>query len=77
MVEVNLGDMETTSGEWEEYWLLAIRATWEAALLTWLRTQQTQEENLQQMGVNLISGNPCACRVGWLLVANLTEDSSP
>ena len=35
MVEVNLGDMETTSGEWEEYWLLAIRATWEAALLTW------------------------------------------
>jgi hypothetical protein len=24
MVEVNLGDMETTSGGWEEYWLLAI-----------------------------------------------------
>ncbi len=26
MMEVNLGDMETTSGEQEEYWLLAIRA---------------------------------------------------
>jgi hypothetical protein len=26
MMEVNLGNMETTSGEQEEYWLLAIRA---------------------------------------------------
>jgi hypothetical protein len=26
MIEVNLGDMETTSGEQEEYWLLAIKA---------------------------------------------------
>ncbi len=34
MVEVNLKDMETTSGEWEEYWLLAIQAAREAALLT-------------------------------------------
>jgi hypothetical protein len=31
MVEVNLGDMETTSGEREEYWLLAIQAAREAA----------------------------------------------
>jgi hypothetical protein len=46
MVEVNLGDMETTSGEWEEYWLLAIQAAREAALLTRRRTQQTQEEPL-------------------------------
>jgi len=33
MMEVNLGDMETTSGEQEEYWLLAIRATRVAAML--------------------------------------------
>ncbi len=39
MVEVNLGDMETSSGEREEYWLLAIQAAQEAALLT---RQQTQ-----------------------------------
>ncbi len=26
MIKVNLGDMETTLGEQEEYWLLAIRA---------------------------------------------------
>jgi hypothetical protein len=26
MMEVNQGDMETTSGEQEEYWLFAIRA---------------------------------------------------
>ncbi len=46
MVEVNLGDMETSSGEREEYLLLAIQAAWEAALLTWQWTQQTQEEPL-------------------------------
>jgi hypothetical protein len=44
MVEVNLGDTDTTSGEQEEYWLLAIRAAREAAALTWRRTQQTQDE---------------------------------
>jgi hypothetical protein len=46
MVEVNLGDVETTSGEQEEYWLLAIQAAREAASLTRRRTQQTQEEPL-------------------------------
>jgi hypothetical protein len=46
MVEVNLGDMGTSSGEREEYWLLAIRAAREAALLTRRWTQQTQEEPL-------------------------------
>ena len=44
MLEVNLGDMESTTGEQEEYWLVAIKATWEAALLTWQRTDQTQTE---------------------------------
>ena len=44
MMEVNLGDMETTSGEQEEYWLVAIRAAREAATLTRQRTQQAREE---------------------------------
>jgi hypothetical protein len=44
MMEVNLGDMENSSGESEEYWLLAIRAAREAATLTRLRTQQEQAE---------------------------------
>jgi hypothetical protein len=35
IVEVNLGDMETNSGKQKEYWLVAIRAAWEAAILTW------------------------------------------
>ena len=34
MLEVNLGDLESTSGEQEEYWLIAIRAAREAAMLT-------------------------------------------
>ena len=41
MMEVNLGDLETTSGEQEEYWLVAIRAAREAATLTRQHTQQT------------------------------------
>ncbi len=46
MMEVNLGDMETLSGEQEEYWLLAIHTAWEAATLTRQRTRQDQEEPL-------------------------------
>ena len=38
LLEVNLDDLETTSGEWQEYWLLAIRAAREACNL---RRQQT------------------------------------
>ena len=33
LLEVNLEDMETTSGERQEYWLLAIRAAREACRL--------------------------------------------
>jgi hypothetical protein len=33
MLEVNLGDLENTSGEQEQYWLVAIKATWVAAAL--------------------------------------------
>ncbi len=33
MMEVNLGDLENTSREQEEYWLLAIKATRDAAML--------------------------------------------
>jgi hypothetical protein len=42
MLEVNLGDMESTIGEQEEYWLVAIKAAREAALLTWQQIGQTQ-----------------------------------
>jgi hypothetical protein len=34
MLEVNLGDLESTSGEQEQYWLVAIKAAWEAATIT-------------------------------------------
>jgi hypothetical protein len=44
MMEVNLGDLETTSGEQEKYWLVAIRAAWEAAILTRQQNQRTQED---------------------------------
>jgi hypothetical protein len=34
MLEVNLGDLESTSGEQEQYWLVAIKAAQMAAMLT-------------------------------------------
>ena len=37
MMEVNLGDMDNTSGKQEEYWLLAIRAAQVAATINWQR----------------------------------------
>jgi hypothetical protein len=41
MLEVNLGDLETTGGEQKEYWLLAIKAAWMAATLTRVQTKST------------------------------------
>ncbi len=35
----NLGDLEDTSGVKETYWLLAIKAAWEAGRLEALRSQ--------------------------------------
>ncbi len=43
MLEVNLGNLESTSGEQEQYWLVAIKAAREAATLT---QQQEQEQTL-------------------------------
>ncbi len=42
MMEVNLGDMETTLGEQEEYWLLAIRAARVAAMIKRQRNRTAQ-----------------------------------
>ena len=43
MMEVNLGDLENTSGEQEEYWLPAIRAAWVAAMLAGQQDQLAQQ----------------------------------
>jgi hypothetical protein len=42
MMEVNLGDMETTSGGQEEYWLLAIRAAQVSATIEQQQNQTAQ-----------------------------------
>jgi hypothetical protein len=44
MMEVKLGDMENTSGEQEEYWLLAIRATRVAATID-RQQNRTEQRN--------------------------------
>jgi hypothetical protein len=43
MMEVNLGDLENTSGEQEDYWLLAIKATQVAAMLAGQQDQSAQQ----------------------------------
>ena len=42
MMEVNLGDLENTSGEQEQYWLVAIKAAQEAARSKRQRTMAQQ-----------------------------------
>jgi hypothetical protein len=49
MMKVNLGDMENTSGEQEEYWLLAIKAAQMAAMLA-RRQDQTALPTADQEG---------------------------
>ncbi len=44
MMEVILEDMVYTLGEQEEYWLVAVKAAWEAAALTRQGANQTQEK---------------------------------
>ncbi len=33
LAEVNLEDLESTTGKRQEYWLIAIRAAWDASIL--------------------------------------------
>ena len=49
MMEVNL-DPEASSGEREEYWLLAIKATRQAAYLVGQQNPTTQREEPQETG---------------------------
>ena len=74
MMEVNLEDMESMTGEQEEYWLAAIKVAWLASKLTrqWADWAQW---GLLQMGINFTrSTNPCEHSIGWLSVAHLTKD---
>jgi hypothetical protein len=46
MMEVNLGDLENTPGEQEEYWLLAIKAMRVAAMLAGQQDQLVQQTTI-------------------------------
>jgi hypothetical protein len=45
LLEVNLGVMEESFREQEQYWLVAIKAAWEAALLTWQQDRMRKRHN--------------------------------
>ncbi len=64
MMEVNLGDLETTSGEQEEYWLVAIRAAREAAILT--RQQNQRTWSLLKMGIKISQLCKSLCMQGCM-----------
>jgi len=48
--EVNLGDLESSSGERQEYWLIAVRAAREACLLRGNVTNYTPARRLWETG---------------------------
>jgi hypothetical protein len=58
LVEVNLEDLEITSGEQQEYWLVAIHAAREAGLLSEAAQQQNRTEQLRKLGNVLFLPRP-------------------
>jgi hypothetical protein len=62
-MEVNLGDMKNTSGEREQYWLVAIRAAREAA---WLQRQRmaARQRSTAMNGHKIPS--KFLCKQGWM-----------
>jgi hypothetical protein len=76
MMYVNLRDLENTSGEQEEYWLLAITATQVAATLAGRQDQLAQQTTVGD-GHKFLTRHKSLCSKNWLLVANLTKDTSP
>jgi hypothetical protein len=57
MLEVNLGDLESTPREQEQYWLVTIKAAWEAATITW-QNEQAPRTRPQKRRRALSSLNP-------------------
>ncbi len=86
LLEINLGDLEEGSGEQEQYWLVAIKAAWEAAIPK-ERQPKAQEAGPRAAGqiclMDNSTTNPCDSRVGRLSVAYRTgnhrflRESSP
>ncbi len=76
LVEVNLEDLESTSGEQQEYWLVAIHAAWEARLLSEAAQQHMGcivASQLQEIGILL--HNPVPALSGqWALNSQSFQD---
>ena len=60
LMKVNLDDMETTSGERQEHWLLAIRATGEAFRLRTI-TDYTVIDGITQRQMFILA-SPYQCK---------------
>ena len=52
LMEINLEDMENTSGERQQYWLLAIRAAREASTLRAHNRTRTSARTAQRRAIN-------------------------
>jgi hypothetical protein len=50
LAEVNLEDLESTSGERQEYWLIAIHAAWEVSILQGRRQPNSRGWNITGRG---------------------------
>jgi hypothetical protein len=62
LAEVNLDDLESSSGKRQEYWLVAIRAAWEACLLRGGSQPQECRNRSSRDGV-LLHNNFLPCNI--------------
>jgi hypothetical protein len=65
VMEVNLGNMETASGEQEKYWLVAIKTTQVAAMLA-RHCNQNCMVGLLRMGIKISHFRKSLCIQGWM-----------
>eukprot|EP00984_Skeletonema_dohrnii_P006037 scaffold2136_cov79-Skeletonema_dohrnii-CCMP3373.AAC.4 len=50
LMEINLGDLETTSGEYQAYWLLSVKAARDAFLIHRQRAQAERRHSQHNHG---------------------------
>ena len=82
LLEINLEDLERSSGERQEYWMLAIQAARKAGEIARAELEVEGEEDdtsvgqlPTKMGINCLEQIPvCATGLGGLSVAPFTQD---
>ena len=72
LMEINLRDLDSVSGEWEHYWLVAMEAAREATRILG-RSARAQEAGSHETGHNFneLLYNKYLCKQGWQAFSSL------